>query len=250
MWGRDSGEGNLVSLLSRLEGIEGLRRMRLMYLHPQGVNEELINTIASSEVIVSYFDLSMQHVSQRVLRAMGRWGSRPRFETMIDRIRTADPLAAIRSTFILGFPGETDQDATEVESFVTESDLDWVAVFTYSREEGTAAHDLIGQVPGETARERTERVAMAAEITMERRARSLQGRTLEVLVERFDLQEQRWVGRSAREAPEVDGEIRFDSHIPLTVGSYVPVLIRGNEGADLNGERAEVAMSVGTDARF
>jgi ribosomal protein S12 methylthiotransferase len=250
MWGRDSGEGSLVWLLSRLERIEGLRRIRLMYLHPQGVNEELIDTITSSEVIASYFDLSMQHVSPRVLRAMGRWGGRTRFEAMIDRIRTADPMAAVRSTFILGFPGETDQDASEVESFVTDTDLDWVAVFTYSREEGTAAHDLAGQVPEEIARQRTERVAMAAEITMERSARALQGHTLEVLVERFDLEDQQWVGRSAREAPEVDGEIRFTSPRPLTVGSYVPVSITGNEGADLNGESVEVAMWAAADARF
>jgi ribosomal protein S12 methylthiotransferase len=248
MWGRDTGEGHLVSLLSRLERVEGLRRIRLMYLHPQGVNEELIETIASSEVITSYFDLSMQHVSPHVLRAMGRWGGRSRFEAMMERIRAADSLAAVRSTFILGFPGETDQDASEVESFVADADLDWVAVFTYSREEGTAAHDLAGQVPEEVARERTERVAMAAEITMERRARALQGHTLEVLVERFDLEDQHWIGRSTREAPEVDGEIRFTSRTSLRVGAYIPVLITGNEGADLKGERAEVAMSLASDA--
>jgi ribosomal protein S12 methylthiotransferase len=238
MWGRDSGEGTLRSLLSRLERIEGLRRIRLMYLHPQGVNDELIDTIISSEVIVSYFDLSLQHVSKTVLRGMGRWGGRSRFEGMIDKIRSGDALAGIRSTFILGFPGETDADASEVESFVAETDLDWVGVFTYSREEGTASHRLRNQVPGETARERTERVAMAAEITMDRRARDLRGKVVDVLVERFDVDANTWVGRSPREAPEVDGEIRFESAEPLSVGAYVPVVITANEGADLIGERA------------
>jgi ribosomal protein S12 methylthiotransferase len=157
---------------------------------------------------------------------------------MIERIRQADPLAAVRSTFILGFPGESDADAAQVESFVGENDLDWVGVFTYSREEGTASHDLAGQVPEETARERSERVAMAAELTMDRRARDLHGHVVEVLVERFDMQAGCWTGRSAREAPEVDGEVRFSSDVPLSVGAYVPVAITGNEGADLVGELA------------
>jgi ribosomal protein S12 methylthiotransferase len=132
MWGRDSGEGNMASLLRRLERIEGLRRLRLMYLHPQGVTEELIDSILDSEVIVSYFDLSLQHVAPAVLKAMGRWGGRERFESIIGRIRGTDPLAGIRSTFIMGFPGESDEHAAEVESFVGESDLDWIGIFTYS----------------------------------------------------------------------------------------------------------------------
>ncbi|MEA2509329.1 MAG: ribosomal protein methylthiotransferase [Actinomycetota bacterium] len=238
MWARDTGEGDLCSLLARLERVEGLRRIRLMYLHPQGVGPELIEYMVGSEVVVSYFDLSLQHISKGVLRGMGRWGGRARFDSMIDHIRTLDPLAAIRSTFILGFPGETDADAAEVESFVAESDLDWVGVFTYSREEGTASHDLADQVPHELARERTERVAMAAEVTMDARARTLHGHTLEVLVERFDIEAGRWVGRSHREAPEVDGEIRFASEDDLAVGAYAPVRITGNEGADLIGTTA------------
>jgi tRNA A37 methylthiotransferase MiaB len=235
MWARDTGDGDLCSLLERLETIEGLRRIRLMYLHPQGVSPQLIDQMVSSDVVSSYFDLSLQHVSPRVLRGMGRWGGRDRFDTIIDRIRSLDPFAGIRSTFILGFPGESDQDAADVEAFVAETDLDWVGVFTYSREEGTASHDLPGQVPDEVARERTERVAMAAEVTMDARSRALRGTTFEVLVERFDIDAQLWVGRSHREAPEVDGEIRFVSDARLSVGQYVPVRITGNDGADLIG---------------
>jgi MiaB/RimO family radical SAM methylthiotransferase len=235
MWARDAGDDDLCSLLARLEAIEGLRRIRLMYLHPQGVSPRLIDQMISSDVVSSYFDLSLQHVSPRVLRGMGRWGGRDRFDGIIDRIRSLDPFAGIRSTFILGFPGESEQDAAEVEAFVAETDLDWVGVFTYSREEGTASHDLPGQVPDEVARERTERVAMAAEVTMDARSRALRGTTFEVLVERFDIDAQRWVGRSHREAPEVDGEIRFVSDARLSVGQYLPVRITGNDGADLIG---------------
>lgn len=233
MWGRDTGEGSLTDLLERLELIDGLRRIRLMYLHPQGVTDELIDKILSSEAVVSYFDLSLQHVAPSVLKGMGRWGGRARFERMIDRIRTADPLAGIRSTFILGFPGETDAAAREVESFVAENDLDWIGTFVYSREPGTASHDMEAQVETSAARARAARVSEAGEQTMERRARSLVGHEFEVLSERLDLHEDMWVGRSHREAPEVDGEIRFKSSSHIHVGDYVIVRIDDTDGVDL-----------------
>ena len=236
MWGRDIGEQGLPALLRRLETIDGIARIRLMYLHPQGVSEELVESILASDVVVNYFDLSLQHVSPPVLRAMGRWGGRDRFEKIIGQIRTSDPDAGIRSTFILGFPGETDDDAAAVESFVADSDLDWVGVFAYSREQGTRSHDLADQVPEAVKRERVDAVAGAAERTMERRARWFVGRTLEVLAERFDLEERVWVGRSQREAPEIDGEIRFSSDGELKVGDYLRVSITESSGADLVGK--------------
>jgi ribosomal protein S12 methylthiotransferase len=235
MWGRDTGDGDLVSLLGRLERIESLRRIRLMYLHPHGVTDRLIDTIVSSDVVVSYFDLSLQHVSRDVLKRMGRWGDANRFETMISRIRALDPMAGIRTTFILGFPGETDEQADDVVSFVSESDADWIGVFTYSREDGTRSAVMGDQVPADVARERAQRVAMGAEAAMQRRAGSLVGRRMEALVDRFDLDEELWAGRSQREAPEIDGEILFASARPMKVGEYVDVLIEDGKGADLYG---------------
>jgi ribosomal protein S12 methylthiotransferase len=234
MWGRDSGEGNLIGLLRRLESVDGLRRIRLMYLHPQGVSEELIETIASSESVVSYFDLSLQHIAPSVLRGMGRWGGRGRFEKMIEGIRTLDPLAGVRATFILGFPGESDEDAAEVVSFVDDSELDWIGTFTYSREAGTRSYEMGGRVPEAVARERTESVAAAADTAMSRRAAAIVGARFEVLVERFDIATGHWVGRSLREAPEVDGEIHFPGS-DLRVGDYIDVEITGSDGADLIG---------------
>lgn len=239
MWGRDSGEGDFTSLLERLETIDGLQRMRLMYLHPQGVDERLVDKIMTSPKIASYLDLSLQHVSPPVLKRMGRWGSRARFETLIDRARATDASAAIRSTFILGFPGETEEDALEVESFVRDNDLDWVGVFTYSREQGTRSHDLDEQVHEALARERADAVSRVAETTMEKRASSLIGTRLEVLVEKLELQSMTWTGRSHREAPEIDGEITFRSTESLKVGDRVWVEITGNNGADLFGELAQ-----------
>jgi ribosomal protein S12 methylthiotransferase len=235
MWGRDTGEGSLLDLLKALERIEGLRRLRLMYLHPQGVTDELIDALLGSDVIAPYFDLSLQHVSPRTLRAMGRWGSRDRFTRTIDRIREAEPLAAIRSTFILGFPGEEDEDADEVASFVADTALDWVGTFTYSPEEGTRSFDLDERVPEAVARERADRVTTVAEETMGDRARALIGTRLDVLAERLDVTSGKWTGRSHREAPEVDGEITFTPSGTIGVGDYVGVLVTGNEGPDLSG---------------
>ena len=234
-WGRDTGEGTFRDLLHRLARVDGVKRLRLMYLHPQGVTDELIDTILASDVITSYFDLSLQHVSPSVLKAMGRWGGRDRFEKMMGRIRSTDPLAGIRTTFILGFPGETDDDATEVESFVTDNEMDWIGTFTYSREEGTRSHDLPDQIPADVARARAERVRVAAESTMERRAESLVGQALEVLVERFDIETGSWTGRSHREAPEIDGDISFTTDLTPSVGDYLPVTITGTNGTDLEG---------------
>ena len=236
MWGRDSGEGDLVDLLDLLERVEGIRRLRLMYLHPQGVTDALIDKMLGSERIVPYFDLSLQHVSPSVLRGMGRWGGRERFHKMIDRIRAAEPLAAVRSTFILGFPGETDEDAAAVESFVEETDLDWVGTFTYSPEIGTRGFDAADPVPEAIARERAERVGGAADRTMEKRARTFAGAKLTVLAEKLDVASRTWIGRSHREAPEVDGEIRFTSDSMLSVGDYVDVTVTESDGADLIGK--------------
>jgi len=233
MWGRDTGEGSLAYLLSRFEDIEGLRRVRLMYLHPQGVTDEVVDTILSSEIVVNYFDLSLQHVAAEVLKGMGRWGGRARFQRLIERIRAGDPLAGLRSTFVMGFPSETEEQVDQVAGFVEDSDLDWIGIFTYSPEEGTRGYAMPHHVEHAVARCRTERIQITADLAMERRARSLVGQRAEVLVERLNLDNGLWTGRSAREAPEVDGEITFGSDHHLRVGDYVDVRITSNEGADL-----------------
>jgi tRNA A37 methylthiotransferase MiaB len=154
---------------------------------------------------------------------------------MISKIRSLDPLAGIRGTFIMGFPGETDEDAAEVSAFVDDSDLDWIGVFAYSREVGTRSHDMAEQVPEVIARERAGRLSAVADAAMERRARSLLGETLEVLVERFDRDAGVWTGRSHREAPEIDGEIRFSAANGVRVGDYLRVRVTDCDGADLAG---------------
>ncbi len=232
MWGRDTGEGSLGDLLRALEKVEGIQRLRLMYLHPQGLTDDVVDTMLGSDVIVPYFDLSLQHISAPILKAMGRWGDRDRFDALIARVRSADPLAGVRATFIAGFPGESDSDADQIESFIDDHDLDWLGVFTYSQEPGTRSHDLPDQVAPAVARERTERISAAADRSMSDRAESLKGERLRVLVERLDLATGMWAGRSHREAPEVDGEITFSAE-GVRVGDYLNMIVTGNDGLDL-----------------
>ena len=234
-WGKDLGDDSLVNLLARLERIEGLRRIRLMYLHPQGVTEELVDAMLSSEVVTPYFDLSLQHVSARVLRGMGRPGNSRRFAALIDGIRARSPVAGIRSSFIVGFPSEQEEDVLELESFISEAGLDWIGCFTYSRESGTRSFDRKDQLPEEVISERFERITRAAEMAMEGRAAGFEGEVLEVLAERYERAEEVWVGRSHREAPEIDGDIRFEAPMPLAVGDYLDVLVTEAQGAELVG---------------
>jgi tRNA A37 methylthiotransferase MiaB len=152
---------------------------------------------------------------------------------MTERIRSLDPMAGLRATFILGFPGEEDEDAREVEAFVSEQDLDWIGVFTYSREPGTRSHDMPGEVHEAVARGRSEAVAAAADDAMSRRAAALAGAGIEVMIERFDREDGLWKGRSHREAPEIDGEITLLDAEGVSVGDYVAAQVTSNDGTDL-----------------
>jgi ribosomal protein S12 methylthiotransferase len=174
---------------------------------------------------VSYFDLSLQHVSPGLLRKMRRFGSAQRFLDRIAYIRALDSEAAFRSSFILGYPGETEEDHDELLAFVEQADLDWVGFFPYSREEGTYAADLEGQIPRELALERLRECAELQDAITARKRRELVGTEVHVLIDASG------VARSHREAPEIDGVIHVDDR--LRVGSLVNVEIVSAEGPDL-----------------
>jgi ribosomal protein S12 methylthiotransferase len=198
-------------------------RTRLLYLYPSGLTDELIETILGTGV--PYFDLSLQHVSRPLLAGMRRWGDGDRFLRRIDDIRTADPEATFRSSFILGYPGETERDHDLLLEFLSAAQLDWAGFFPYSREDGTHAAGLHEQVPPELALERLRECAeLQDDITAAKRD-ALIGVTRQVLV---DAPGQ---GRTVHEAPEIDGIV----HVPpdLSVGSLVDVAITGAEGPDL-----------------
>lgn len=217
-------EGGTQPLIDLTKAIsKEVERVRLLYLYPSGLTSGLIETIL--ETGVPYFDLSLQHASRSMLRAMRRWGDKDRFLERIEAIRQADPNATFRSSFILGYPGETEDDQRELLEFIEAAQLDWAGFFTFSPEEGTYANDLENQVPHELALERLREVSELQDtITAARRDR-LVGTTQTLLIDAPG------VGRSVAECPEIDGIVMVDESLP--VGSLVEVEIVASHGTDL-----------------
>jgi ribosomal protein S12 methylthiotransferase len=194
-----------------------------LYLYPSDLTDELIDAILATDV--AYFVLSLQHVSKPLLRRMRRWGDGDRFLRRIADIREREPDAAFRSNFIVGYPGETERDHDQLLQFVEAADLDWCGFFAFSREDGTYAADLDGQVPAGLMAERlAELTELQDEITARRRD-ALIGRRVEVLVDAPG------IGRSHREAPEIDGVVHVGHD--LGVGVLAEVQIVDALGPDL-----------------
>jgi ribosomal protein S12 methylthiotransferase len=210
-------------------------RTRLLYLYPSGLTDELIDAVLGTGV--PYFDLSLQHVSRPHLVRMRRWGDGERFLKRIDDIRRAEPNATFRSSFILGYPGETERDHDLLLEFIAAAELDWTGFFTFSREEGTHAAGLPDQVPAELALERLrECTEMQDAITAAKRD-ALVGTTQRVLVDAPAR------GRTVREAPEIDGIVHLRDADHLAVGAVVDAVITAAEGPDLYADTAPMGAS-------
>ena len=215
------GAGSIVPLVDAVAS--AVDRVRLLYLYPSDLTDELIDSICRTGV--PYFDLSLQHVSKPLLRRMRRWGDGDRFLARIDDIRRREPDAAFRSNFIVGYPGETEDDHERLVDFVERAQLDWCGFFSYSREEGTHAADLDGEVPATLVDERLRELReLQDEITASRRD-DLIGSTMSVLVDAVG------VGRSHREAPEIDGVVHIGHD--EAVGDVVEIEIIDALGPDL-----------------
>ena len=220
------GAGSIVPLVRAVT--ERVARTRLLYLYPSDLSDELIQAILDTKV--PYFDLSLQHVSKPLLRKMRRWGDGERFLQRIADIRGAAPDAAFRSNFIVGYPGETEEDHDELLAFVQEAQLDWCGFFAYSPEEGTYAYDLPGAVDRRLMEERLgELRELQDEITASRRD-DLIGTEIEVLVD------EPGIGRSHREAPEIDGIVQVPE--TLAVRGFHKVTVTDAMGPDLVAEPA------------
>ncbi|HEX9762051.1 MAG TPA: 30S ribosomal protein S12 methylthiotransferase RimO [Acidimicrobiia bacterium] len=228
-YGRDIGApGGLVELLEFLSDVEGVRRLRLLYLHPREIRDALLVGMTSNPMVAPYFDLSLQHVSSALLRGMKRPGSTEKHLDLVERIRALDPGAALRSSFIVGFPGEVEDDVDELESFLEDAMLDWAGFFPYSAEPGTPAAVMASQVPRELAMERLRRLtAVQEEVTRDRNEEWL-GATSTILIDQVE--DGVPVGRSYRHAPEIDGVVRTDTGRP---GEWVEVEFTGVYGPDM-----------------
>ena len=247
-YGKDLGNLRLLDeLLPALAAVPGITRIRVSYLQPAEMRPGLVEVMTSTPGVAPYFDLSFQHASGRVLRAMRRFGDGPRFCALLDQIREASPQAGVRSNFIVGFPGETLQDVAALEEFLSAARLDAIGIFGYSDEDGTEAASLGGQLdPAEIAR-RADDLSDLAEELMAQRAADRRGGTVEVLIEE-QLGPGHYQGRAAHQAPEVDGVTTVRSQAPLAVGDMVSAVVVESEGVDLIAE-ARLSAPAGAPAQ-
>jgi ribosomal protein S12 methylthiotransferase len=233
LYGRDLyGRWMLPGLLRRLGEIEGLVWLRMLYQFPRYVNDALLDAVADSAPAVPYFDLSLQHASGKLVRKMRRWGDGEKFLALIERIRNRFPDAALRSAFIVGFPGETESDASELADFLHEARIDWAGFFPYSKEEGTEAASFTrGIVSADVTSKRVEVLGeLQAEIADTKRA-ELIGTQVDVLVEEREGLDVN--GRTWREAPEVDARVVVKGARAARVGDMLSARVVGTDGLDL-----------------
>ena len=237
-YGKDLGDPRLLETLVRdLATVPGIVRVRVSYLQPAETRPSLVETIATTPGVAPYFDLSFQHSSEPVLRRMRRFGSTARFVELLTAARALVPDAGARSNFIVGFPGETEEDVAELERFLTEARLDAVGVFAYSDEDGTEAASFDGKLPADEVARRYERVWQLAEELTAQRAEERIGSTVDVLVESVDGDVAE--GRAAHQAPEVDGSTTVYGR-GLRVGDLVRATVTDSEGVDLIATVTEV----------
>lgn len=236
-YGIDRGErGALPKLLRALNGVDGIEWIRLLYLYPTTITDEVIDAIADLDKVVKYIDLPLQHASDSVLKRMKRPGTRTSYKRLLDNIRARIPNVALRTTFIVGFPGETAEDFAELESFIDEIGFDHVGVFTYSHEEGTSAHELPDDVPAATKKKRQDRLmARQREIVAARQQARLGERTRLVVDGTSSEHELVLQGRLPGQAPEIDPVVYLTDCDPSAIakGSFIDVEIVGAEAYDL-----------------
>jgi ribosomal protein S12 methylthiotransferase len=243
-YGKDLGNLRLLEeLLPALAAVDGIAVVRVSYLQPAELRPGLIDVLASTPGVAPYFDLSFQHASGSVLRAMRRFGDAERFCDLIDRIRKACPAAGIRSNFIVGFPGETEADLETLQGFLDDARLDAIGIFGYSDEDGTEAASLSGQVDPAEIASRVEEVTSLADELMAQRSADRMGEISDVLLERR-LGPGRYEGRAAHQAPEVDGITVVRGCADARAGDLVRAKFAAAEGVDLRADLVETVSPV------
>ncbi|WP_294406230.1 30S ribosomal protein S12 methylthiotransferase RimO [uncultured Clostridium sp.] len=234
MYGSDIyGKKNLHELLRELSKVEGIQWIRVLYCYPEEIYDELIDEIACNDKVVKYLDLPIQHISNHVLKLMGRKTTKEAIMNKIDTLRERIPGMIIRTTFIVGFPQETEEDFNEIKEFLQEYKLEKVGVFTYSQEENTPAARMDGQIDEEVKKER-EKVLMLLQKDISQKINELKiGKIYDILVEGYNGEDYR--GRSYEMAPEIDAEVFFKCDDNLENGTFVKVKITKSMDYDLLG---------------
>ena len=229
------GEYSLAKLLRRITEETNIPWIRLLYCYPDKITDELIAEIRDNERILKYIDLPIQHISDNMLKAMNRHGGSAMIREVIKKLRREIPDIVIRTTFIVGFPGETEEDFTELCEFVKETKFDRAGVFTYSREEDTPAYDFPDQIDEQIKIDRQDILMREQLDVCEANNQKMIGNTITVLCEDFDPVSEAHYGRSEGDAPEIDGKVYFKSDVRIAPGSFIKVKIREIIDYDLYG---------------
>jgi len=233
------GKKSLPKLLHNLGLIEGLEWIRILYCYPEEINDELIEAIKNEPKVCHYLDMPIQHASDNILKRMGRRTSKQELTDIVAKLRREIPDIALRTTLITGFPGETDVDHEEVMQFIDECEFDRLGVFTYSREEDTVAAQMPDQIDEEIKEKyRDELMQLQQEISADRSAAMI-GRIVRVMIEGFIPEDNTYVGRSYKDAPNVDGLVFVECDRELMSGDFIDVKITGSTEYDLIGTIVE-----------
>lgn len=233
------GEVRLKELIRELDQVEGLDWIRFLYAYPEHIDEALVDTWASSKKVVPYLDMPLQHINDRVLKRMQRRHNKAQTEKILDLLRDRWPGLAMRTTFIVGFPGETDEQFEELLEFVKEQEFERAGVFTYSIEEGTPAVKLDGHLPEEVKAERQQRLMQAQQEIAFAHAQAKVGQELDVIIDAVDPDEENsWIGRTKSDAPEID-TVTFVMGENLEPGQIVRVRVIDTLDYDLVSEAIE-----------
>ena len=230
------GEPSLDRLLTELCKIDGLHWIRVLYCYPDSITDNLIEVMAREEKVVNYIDLPLQHCNSEILRKMHRRGDRQSLTALLDKMRKKIPDVIFRSTFITGFPGETEEQFEELAEFAKEINFRRLGCFAYSQEEGTPAAKMPGQLDDDVKQKRADIIMEHQQNVMAEYCESLIGTEAEVLVEGFDKIAECWYGRTYADAPEVDGCVFFTAQEPPKAGDFVKVKITDYMGCDPVGE--------------
>lgn len=230
------GELKLPELLNELCKIDSIEWIRLLYCYPDRITDELIETMKNQEKVVNYIDLPLQHADDKILKAMNRRGDQALIRNVISKLRTEIPDVVIRTTFIVGFPGEGEEEFETLAEFVNEIEFDRLGVFTFSPQEGTPAFDMEDQVDEDIKTRRGEVIMQDQYSIMEEKNNEKIGKTYRVVVEDYDGYSDSYTGRTYMDAPEIDGLVKFTSHKDLDIGDFVDVEIFDIEDYDLIGE--------------
>ena len=231
------GEYSLDKLLKRLVKIDGIEWIRLFYCYPQRITDSLIETIAAEEKICNYIDIPLQHADKNVLKSMNRVGDAEGYKALIEKMRKAIPDLALRTTFMVGFPGETEEQFANLSDFVKEVKFDKMGCFAFSPEEDTPAYDMDNQIDDDVKKRRQEILMNTQFYITEASNKNRVGNVYKVIVDNID--DGKYVGRSYMDSPEIDSGIIFTSDKKINIGEFVFVKITDYDGYDLIGEYYE-----------